>query len=440
MLGAILYDQRHVSALTPKLTAESFYSSTHGVVFSAILEVRASGTDVTVPTVEALIRSRGRLKQMPDGGMFLQQLVDDTPALTDSSFQHHVAIVLDKATLRSVTQLLHESLASAYDPATADVGAMLADIERRVLALTLGRHDIGGLRPIREALKAELTEWHERFEGRGHPGVPTGFGCYDQLTGGLHGGDFVVVAARPGMGKTSFITGLCTNVAKRGEAAAVFSLEMPARQLAARMLCTEARIALSRTRAGRLEPNELSRVTQSISGLAALGLYVDDASRGRPYVADIVARSRRLAADLKRANKRLAVVVVDYMQIVKLRDVLVKQRHELAIGEVSIELKALAKELDCTVIGVAQLNRGVESRPDKRPGMSDIRDSGQLEQDADVIAMLYRDEYYNPKTQDPGVVEILIEKNRSGPTGTLRMRFDGPTTRFEDIEAGGYNG
>lgn len=435
LLGALLYDQRHLSALPPALTAETFYSGAHATVFAAIAELRDERVDVDLPTVEARLRSRGRLPQLPDGSAFLRQLVDSTAVLLPRSFEAHVRVVLDKATLRAATRVFHEALARAYDPATADVGEMLAGVERSVLDLSISRHESGGLRPIREALHAELTEWHERSEGRGTMGTATGFGGYDAITGGLHGGDLIVVAARPGMGKTSFITGVAVNVAKRNEVAAIFSLEMPAQQLAARMLCTEAGLSLVRTRAGRLDQREIQKATHSIGDLARLGLYVDDAAKGRPYVSDIVSRSRRLAAKLARENKKLGLIVVDYIQIVKLRDLLVKQRHELAVGEVSTELKALAKELDTTVIGVAQLNRGVEQRPDKRPGMADLRDSGQIEQDADVIAMLYRDEYYNPGTAEPGVAELIVEKNRNGPTGTVKLRFDGPTTRFTNLEA-----
>jgi replicative DNA helicase len=435
VLGALLYDHRHVSAVPPTVTAETFYSRAHATLFGAIEELRAERIDIDRTTVEARLRARQQLPQMPDGADFLMHLVDASPIMTASAFEEHIRILLDKATLRAATRVLHEAIARAYDPGTTDVGEMLAGLERSVLNLSLTRHESGGLRPIREALRAELTEWHERAEGRGTPGTPTGFDAYDRITGGIHGGDLLVVGARPGQGKTSLVTGIAVNVARRPkEDVAFFSLEMPAQQLAARMLCTEAGMSLVRTRAGRLDARELSQATQSIGMLAKLGLYVDDARKGRPFVADIVTRSRRLAAKLAREGRRLGLIVVDYIQIVRLRDVLVKQRHELAIGEVSTELKALAKELDATVIGVAQLNRSVEQRVDKRPGMADLRDSGQIEQDADLIAMLYRDEYYNPKTPEPGIAELIIEKNRNGPTGTVKLRFDGPTTRFENLE------
>lgn len=432
VLGALLYDQRHVSALPPKLRPESFYSEAHRQIFAAVCEVRDRGVDVTLPTVEARLRAAGRLAQLQDGSAYLRRLVDDVPVLTASSFDALASVVLDRATQRAALLVLQRAIARIGAPGLDDVAGALADVERQVIDVSLQVHDAGGMQPMREALRAEVTEWKAQAEGRGTPGIPTGFAAYDGVTGGLHRSDLIIIAARPGMGKTSFVTSAAVNVAKRGEAAAIFSLEMPARQLAGRMLCTEAGVSFAATRKGRVSPKGLVDVQMALSDLAALGLYVDDASKGRPYVADIVSRARRLAAEVARQRKRLGLIVVDYLQIVRLREVLVRQRHDLAVGEISTELKSLAKELDVPIVGVAQLNRGVEQRQDKRPMMSDLRDSGQLEQDADLIVMLYRDEYYNEHTTEPGVVELLFEKNRHGQTCTQRMKFDGPTTRFYD--------
>lgn len=438
LLGALLYDQRHVSALPTRLTPETFFSERHRQVFEAICDLRDDRTDINVTTVETRLRAKGRTEQLTSAEhltatSYLDGLVDGVPVLSAGSLEALAKAVLDRATQRAALLALQRAVARFSDPTLTEVASALSDVERELLDVSTMVHEIGGLKPIREALRSELTEWNERAMGRGAPGIPVGLDAYDAVTGGLHRGDLVVIAARPGMGKTSMITSIAVNVARRGESTAIFSLEMPARQLAGRMLCTEAAIPLVRTRAGRLDPKELTSVRMALGELSKLGIYVDDASRGRPYVADIVARTRRLAAQLAREGKRLGCVLVDYLQIVKLRDVLVKQRHELAVGEVSTELKALAKELDTTVIGCAQLNRGVETRQDKRPGLSDMRDSGQIEQDADQVVMLYRDEYYNESTRDPGVAEIIFEKNRHGPTGTRRCRFDGPTTSFSDL-------
>jgi len=434
VIGAMLADASHIRAVPASITPEAFFVASHAAVYSAISELIAGRIDVDRTTVEALLRRQGRLPQLADGSSYLQRMAETTPVLTPGAFDTHCKSIADKALLRAAARVLHEALTRVYEP-SANVTEILAELEKSVLKLSLSSHEEGGLRHIKEPLTEELTEWYERAHGRGSPGIPTNYRAYDEMTGGLHRGDLIVIAARPGMGKTSLITGMATNVAKRGECAAIFSLEMPARQLAARLMCTEAGVSLARTRGAALTSTELTKVTVSLKELSKLGLYVDDAAKGRPYITDIVARSRRLASNLQRDGKRLSLIVVDYIQIVRLREVLLKQRHELAIGEVSTELKCLAKELSCTIIGVAQLNRSVESRPDKRPNMADLRDSGQIEQDADVIAMLYRDEVYQPGKGNAGKAELIVEKNRSGPTGTAHLRFDGPTTQFvDDVE------
>jgi replicative DNA helicase len=432
VIGALLYDQRHVAALPPKLRPEAFFSEAHRQVFEAVCDVRDSGADVNKTTVLARIRAKGLVSKLPGGSAYVDELIDSVPVLSASTFESMAGIILDRATQRTTLLVLQRAMARLSNPALEDLPGALGDLEREIIGVSLQAHDGGTLKPIREALREEFTEWMEQAQGRGKPGTPTGFEAYDSITGGLHRSDLVIVAARPGMGKTSFATGAAIGVAKRGETVGIFSLEMSARQLAGRMLCTEARVPVSATRQGRIPTERFTDLQMALGDLATLGIHIDDASKGRPYVADIVSRARRLASEAERQRKRLGLIVVDYLQLVKPREVLVKQRHDLAVGEVSTELKSLAKELDVTVIGLAQLNRGVEQRQDKRPVMSDLRDSGQLEQDADQIVMLYRDEVYNANSSDKGIVEIIFAKNRHGVIGTRSMRFHGPTTRFYD--------
>jgi replicative DNA helicase len=431
LLGSLLCDPELAGTLPAALTPRSFYSEAHARIFEAMQDLRAEQVDLSALSVGTRLREVGRLKQA-GGSEYIGELANGVGVPLRSVFERLVRTVVNKATLRAAARELHEALAKVYAGEDVQASELLADTERKLQGLAVSA-TTGGLVHIKGPLAAELSAWKQRADGMAPGGLSTGFLALDGVTGGFQRGDLVVLAARPGMGKTSLITGCCVNVAKRGEATAIFSLEMPAQQLTARMMCTEAGLSVLRTRTGRMESSEVRRAIEACSALKSLDVFVDDAAKGRPTVADICARSRRLAADLARKGRRIGLVVVDYIQIVRLREDLVKQRHELAVGEVSTELKALAKELDTTVIGVAQLNRGVESRQDKRPGMSDLRDSGQIEQDADIIAMLYRDEYYNPTTRDPGVVEVLIEKNRNGPTGMVKLRFDGPTTKFEDI-------
>lgn len=437
VLGAMLYDRRHVDALPASFTADTFYSRAHAVVFEIACELRKARTDINPTTVGAMLRKRQRVGELPGGESFLEEIVDGTPAMAASTFDLLAKTVQDKATMRAALHVMHEAMATVY-ATDVDPSEFLANLGKNVLALSQSAH-AGSLVAFKSALDEELSSWHDRAAGKAPtPGIATGFDRFDRQTGGWHRGELAIVAARPGMGKTSFVTACAVNVAKRNYSTAIFSLEMPSRQLAARVLCTEAAIQLMSARKGEFSSEELTRANVHIGQLRDLDIYVSDLSQGRPTIADIATRTRKLAADLAARKRRLGLLVVDYVQIVKLREVLLKQRHELAVGEVSTELKALATELNIAVIGVAQLNRGVEQRQDKRPGMADLRDSGQLEQDADIIVMLYRDEYYNPGTNEPGVVEAIIEKQRNGPTGTVKLKFDGPTTKFSNLADGDF--
>jgi replicative DNA helicase len=431
VLGALMFSPEYADALPASLTPRSFYSGSNARIFEAAQDLIRDRVELGVHAVAARLRETGRL-EVAGGSPRLMELVNNVGVPVRSVFDRMVSTVVNKGTLRATAAALHEALAKAYAGEDVQANDLLAETERKLQGLAIAA-TTGGLRHVKEALREEIRAWQDRADGAGVVGIPSGFAALDRNTGGFQRGDLIVLAARPGMGKTSLITACAVNVARRGDATAVFSLEMPAQQLAARMMCTEAALSVLQTRTGKLPQSDLTRAIEACNTLAKLDIFVDDASKGRPTVADICARSRRLAANLARKGRRIGLIVVDYIQIVKLRDDLVKQRHELAVGEVSTELKSLAKELDTTVIGVAQLNRGVESRQDKRPGMADLRDSGQIEQDADIIAMLYRDEYYNPKTPDAGIAEVIIEKQRNGPTGTVKLWFDGPTTRFADL-------
>jgi replicative DNA helicase len=340
------------------------------------------------------------------------------------------SVVLSLATQRATQLILARAMARFGDPSLS-VSDALAALEKEIVSVSLQAHDGGGMQPIKLALRAEFEMWRDQAEGRGSAGIPTDFQAFDTVTGGLHRSDLVIVAARPGMGKTSFAMGAAVNVAKRGEVVGVFSLEMAAHQLAGRVLCTEAGVRLSAARRGQIREH-LGNIEAALLDLAPLGIYIDDASKGRPYVSDIISKSRRLAARAARDGKRLGLIVVDYIQLVRPREDLAKQRHDLAVGEISTELKSLAKELDVPVLALAQLNRSVENRQDKRPVMSDLRDSGQLEQDADQIVMLYRDDVYHSNSASKGIVEIIFVKNRHGATGTRCMRFNAPLTKFSD--------
>lgn len=437
VLGAVMYDSRWLARLPADLTHEDFYSEAHRRIFEAIDELRADKQATDAPRVEQALRSKKRLVQLPNEGAFLTELVDSVPVLSESAFDAFARAVLDTSRLRKLIDVMRTAMTAAYHGVT-DPKEFMQKVEREVIHIARSSSE-GGFEHVKGVLKSVLNEWHDRAEGKiAAPGIRTGYDRFDQMTGGLHRGDLAIVAARPGMGKTAFIVGAAVNVAKRDEGTAIVSLEMPKKQLGTRMICSEAVLDLLRARDGRMAGNELVLATTAANALGKLGIYIDDAARGRPTVADICAKTRRLHSEMRHRGKKLSLLIVDYISLVKVREVLLRQRHDLAVGEVSTELKALAKELDIAVVALAQLNRGVESRVDKRPGLADLRDSGQIEQDGDLVAFLYRDDYYNPKTAEANIVEIIIEKQRNGPTGTAKMRFDGPTTRFINLHGGEF--
>lgn len=432
ILGALLYDPRHLPAIPERLKPASFVAGgSHAHIFAAVLQLRDADEDVNVQTVGTVLHDNGRLDQLAGRIEYLIKLTNETEILTPKTFAFLTASVVNKATQRDLSLMLARAHARCTDPGL-DIGAELADLEREILGLSLNTHGGSSLIHIGDALRAEVKEWVSRSETKTMAGISTGFVNLDEHAGRLHPGDLIVLGARPAMGKTALIANMAVNVSKAGLDTAIFSLEMPAGQIAGRMLCTEAAVQLSNVRHGRFDDDERTRVMKALSDLRELGVHIDDATRGRPTAKDIVSRTRRLAADLARKGKKLGLVVVDYIQIVQLDADLRKQRHDLAVGDVSLELKSLAKELGTTVVACAQLNRGVEGRPDKRPGLADLRDSGQIEQDADMVWMMYRDEYYNPETEDRGIVEVIVEKNRHGEPGTAYLRFHGPTTSFRD--------
>jgi replicative DNA helicase len=315
-------------------------------------------------------------------------------------------------------------------------------------------------------LKEVMRETFERIDkanarGARITGIPTGFDRYDRITSGLHDGELTIVAARPGMGKTSFVLNVAVNVAspqqlesardpnerweEPGSGVAVFSLEMPREQICNRMLCSEAKVDVSRVRTGMLTPSDWSKLTQAATHLASLNVWIDDTPA--LSILELRSKARRLQAEFDHVDpvsgekkRRIGLVIVDYLQLMKGRDG--QPSREQEISEISRGLKQLAKELSLPVIALSQLNRAVETRGEKskRPQLSDLRESGAIEQDADNICFIYRDDYYNKETTDRNVAELIVAKQRNGPTDTVRVRFDAPYTRFDNLADGEFDG
>lgn len=442
ILGSLLYDGKHFERIPSEFTAEAFFSRAHATTFESIRRLLTEqdmvGSDGILHAVAHDLRERGRFAEVGGFGP-LTEMMNDTPVLTNAMFDRYVDTVLRLSTLRRLIRALQKSVAEAYQRPD-DLNDFLLRTEKAIVDLSIASKS-NEPRKLRDVLREEMKTWIDENSGGKSKGVATGFHRVDKTVGNLQAGDLAIVAARPGMGKTSFVTSIVKNIAESpNEGGLIFSLEMPAEQLAGRMLCTEAGFSMKKIRMGRMSSEDITKGTHAASVLGDLDIYLDDASTGRPSVGDIATKSRRLAAKLRRERKRLSVIVVDYLQIVKLDKALAHQRHDLAVGEVSIELKSLAKQLGCPIVACAQLNREVEKRQDKRPTKADLRDSGQIEQDADIIFMLYRESYYAAKDSDSkpesgGVVDVIIEKNRNGPPGAVQLYFDGPTTRFSNLES-----
>ena len=340
----------------------------------------------------------------------------------------YVGIVRERAILRRLITATSEIAEKAYNPGGEAVGEILDYAEQQVFRIAeTDRWDKNGFAPIQGLLTAAIDRIEELYQsGSSVTGVPTGFSDLDDLTSGLQPADLVVIAGRPSMGKTSLAMNVVENAVLGNKLpVAVFSMEMPGQQLAMRMLASLGRINAHKVRTGRLDPDDWPRLTSAVGLLDEAPLFIDDSPALSPL--ELRARARRLA----RAHGGLGMIVVDYLQLMQSSEDSENRANE--VSAITRSLKFLAKELNVPVVVLSQLNRSLESRPNKRPVMSDLRESGAIEQDADLILFIYRDEVYNPDSQDQGTAEIIVSKQRNGPTGTVRLTFLGEYTRFENF-------
>lgn len=411
-----------------------FYSEAHRRIFDVLANLAQRGQPIDVLTVGAELRDSGRLQQIGGTG-YLTETLSAAPVITEKHLRAYAARVRSKARQRRLIVAMQESIARMYVGVSDDESEQLfAGVERYVGEICSDRHR-AGFRPLREILPAvarEFTEAEERFKAGLVAGVSSGFDRLDALTGGLHDGDLTIVAARPGMGKTALVTGFLEGVAEHGDAGALFSCEMQANQIGARMACSRAWVNLQKARTGRMNGADWSGVTQAFSALSELSIEIDDTPG--ITLAEATSKLRRLSTKLARDGKRLGVAIFDYLQIMDLEEERGETR-DVAIGRMTRGLKRLAKELSVPVVLLSQLNRGLESRENKRPTTADLRESGNIENDADNILMLYRDEYYSKEKSDqPGVAEVIITKQRNGPTGIARLGFKKEAARFYNLK------
>jgi replicative DNA helicase len=417
VLGGLLLESSRWDDVAERLSPEDFYTRSHREIFKAISALQGQNDAVDVVTTAEWLERNSQL--VSAGGLeYLGELANNTPGT--ANLMAYVAIVRERAT--------SEIAEKAYNPGGEAVEEILDYAERQVFRIAeTDRWDRTGFAPIQGLLTEAIDRIEELYQsGSSVTGVPTGFSDLDDLTSGLQPADLVVIAGRPSMGKTSLAMNIVENAVLANKLpVAVFSMEMPGQQLAMRMLASLGRINAHKVRTGRLDADDWPRLTSAVGLLDDAPLFIDDSPALSPL--ELRARARRLA----REHGGLGMIVVDYLQLMQSSEDSENRANE--VSAITRSLKFLAKELSVPVVVLSQLNRSLESRPNKRPVMSDLRESGAIEQDADVILFIYRDEVYNPDSQDQGTAEIIVSKQRNGPTGTVRLTFLGEYTRFESF-------
>jgi replicative DNA helicase len=427
VLGGILLRNEVLSQLDT-LEEDDFFDPKHRAVFNAMRALEGRSSPIDPVTLETELSRAGTLEAV--GGLpFLSDLALKVP--TADNVAYYAEIVQDKHAARRVILAAAEVSARGYED-YGDVKDYLDQAESKIFEVTQRRQS-SGPQPIKGLLKSVFGSLDERFAAPGGiTGVPTGFGRLDQVTAGLQPTELIILAARPAMGKTSFALSLAQNCALGGFPVLVFSLEMSAMQLAERLLCSEAKVDSSALRRGQLQRQDMTNLTYAANTLSKAPILIDDTPA--LSIREVRARARRFVSDKSLfSGAKFGLIVVDYLQLMRGSQQARGASREQEISEISRGLKALAKELHCPVLALSQLNRGLESRTDKRPQLSDLRESGAIEQDADLILFIYRDVVYNPDTENEKIAEIILGKNRHGPTTTVETLFEGRFTRFENL-------
>ncbi|MGF1529342.1 MAG: replicative DNA helicase [Candidatus Competibacterales bacterium] len=431
VLGGLMMDSGVWDQVVERVAEGDFYQSKHRLIFQGIqaLAVRQESCDVL--TVIEWLKARDQLDAV-GGAAYLALLARDTPTAANTAA--YADIVRERSVLRQLIQVGTDIANDCYHTQGRPSAELLDEAERRVFAIAeQGRHRQVSFTPINDLLTRAVERIDELFQRDSLiTGLPTGWTDFDEKTAGLQSGDLIIVAGRPSMGKTSYALNIAENAAiQAGCPVAVFSMEMPGEQLAMRMMSSLGRIDQHRIRTGKLEDDDWPRLTSALSMLTEAKLFIDDSSALSP--AEVRARARRL----QREHGQLGLIIIDYIQLMHIPGR--NENRATEVAEISRSLKGLAKELHVPVVALSQLNRSLEQRGDKRPIMSDLRESGGLEQDADVICFIYRDEVYNPESEDKGIAEIIIGKQRNGPIGTVRLTFLGQYLRFENFAHDTYD-
>ncbi len=423
LIVRILFDNDILPDVVDILSPEDFYRTAHRKIFTGIIKLFKKKEPIDIVTLPAILKEMGVLEEI-GGATYLATLVDTVPLAVNA--KHYAKIVHDKASLRRLIERANEIAKQCFED-RGNVDEIIDFAESSIFEISKNKHK-QAFYPISEIIDGNIETLEERQGNKALvTGIPTGFTRLDNLISGLQKSELIILAARPSMGKTALALNIARNAAVDANVpVAIFSLEMSKEQLSMRLLCSEARIDSSRLRGGFFSMEDWRKLTDAAGVLSDTSIFIDDT----PDISgmEIRAKARRL-----KMEKDIGLVIIDYLQLMKGR--MSAERRDLEISEISRSLKALAKELDVPVMALSQLNRMLEQRNDKQPRLSDLRESGALEQDADVVAFIYRDEIYNSDDNNPkkGTADILIRKNRNGPTGEATLTFLDSYTRFENI-------
>jgi len=431
LLGGLLLDASGWwDQVADQVTKQDFYVPEHRLIFEAIAKLAEKNRPIDALTIYEQLDVMGE-QENAGGVAYLSELA--ASAASASNVVAYAEIIRERAVLRQLIQVAGEISESARQPAGRSVSEILDSAESKVFKISEDRPSRGGPQDVRHYLDIALERIDHLYQSDSElTGLSTGFRELDRMTTGLQPADLVIVAGRPSMGKTTFAMCLVEAAVIKGDAPTlVFSMEMPGEAIVMRMLSSLGRIDQTKVRTGKLSSEDWPRLTSAFQLLNDRPLYIDDTPALTPT--EMRSRARRVA---RQHGGKLGLIMVDYLQLMQVSGTSENRAGE--ISEISRSMKALAKELHCPVIALSQLNRSLEQRPNKRPVMSDLRESGAIEQDADVICFIYRDEVYNENSEDKGIAEIIIGKQRNGPIGTTRLAFLGQYTRFEDLAPGSY--
>lgn len=424
VIGSMLTDRDAVISAIEVLKEEDFYREDNKTIYEAILNLYNRSEPIDIITLKAELTSMGMFDKI--GGLeYIVGLPEKVP--TTANVEKYISIVKEKSELRRLIKAANEIIEEGYDP-TENIDDIMNSAEKKIFNIMQDK-DQKSYSPIKDVLIDAFTELEQLYNQKQHiTGVPTGFIDLDYKTAGLHNSDLILIAARPAMGKSAFALNIATNAALKAKVPAVlFSLEMSKEQMVNRILCSEAMVDSNKVRTGKIDDDDWIKLADTMGDLSEAPIYIDDT----PGISinEIRAKCRKL-----KLEKNIGLVVIDYLQLVQGSSKRAQGSREQEISEISRSLKILAKEINVPVIALSQLSRAPEQRPDHRPMLSDLRESGAIEQDADIVMFLYRDDYYNEDSEDKGLAEVIVAKHRAGSTGTVKLVWLGNYTKFANME------